>query len=342
MKAVKFMGEGKVELVEVEKPQITRGNQVLLKIRLAAICGSDLHITAVPQSHPCDIGTTMGHECVAEVCAVGEDVTAYKPGDRVAVDPIIPCGNCQFCKEGQYNMCENLPALGVQADGVFAPYCLVTEDKLYPIPDNLPDRSAIFIEMLACVMNSVKRLRIVPGMNAAVYGAGPIGLAVAEVLKASGIGTTVVLERAPGRIQMARDLGVGDYVMDSGAPDYMDKVREVTGGGPDIVVDTVGILLPDSCELVRNEGQILLIGINDHVRQNLLQYLIVRKELTIVAGYATFHTFTDVIKMLASKVVDMDRFLTHEFPIDQAKEALELCRSGKALKTALTFADSDY
>lgn len=342
MKAVKFMGEGKVEIVNAAMPKITKGNQVLLKIRMAAICGSDLHITAVPQSHPCDIGTTMGHECVAEVFAVGAEVTAYRPGDRVAVDPIIPCGTCQFCREGRYNMCQNMPALGVQVDGVFAPYCLVSEDKLYPIPDSVSDRSAIFIEMLACVMNSVKRLHMVPGMCAAVFGAGPIGLAVAEVLKASGAGTTVIMERAPGRIQMARDLAVGDYVVDSGEPAYLEKVRDLTGGGPDIVVDTVGVLLPDCCTLVRNEGQILLIGINDHVRQNLLQFDIVRKELTIVAGYATFHTFTDVIKMLESRVIDVDRFLTHEFPLEEAGEALAVCRSGQALKTILTFSEADY
>lgn len=316
-------------------PKITSGDQVIIKVLAAAICGSDLHITSVPQSHPCDIGTTIGHECIAEVYEIGENVKNYKKGDRVAVDPIIPCGDCAQCKNGHYNMCTNLTALGVQVNGVFAPYCVVTQDKLYPVPEDMPFNRAIFIEMLACIMNGAKRLKVSPGMEVLIFGAGPIGMTFVEVMKALGAGKVFLSEALDSKLELAKERSNADYVMDAKDPDVYTKIKELSNGGPQIVIDTVGVLLPQAVDVVSCEGQILLFGINDHVEQHFHQYDITRKEITIVSSYATHYTFDVAIRMLASGVINVDKIITHEVTMDEINEAMDICRSGHGLKVAV-------
>ena len=335
MNAAKFESEGVMNFREVDVPKATAGNQVVIKVLAAAICGTDIHILSVPQSHPCDVGTTIGHECIAEICEIGPDVKDYKPGDRVAVDPIIPCGACKSCKDGSYNMCENLKALGVQVDGVFAPYCLTTDDKLYPVPKDLPMEQAVFIEMLACVMNGVKRLKMLPGLSVAVLGAGPIGLVFAKVMRAFGAGRLIVSDAMDCRIDFARESTDADLVIDVKKDNLNDKMREILPSGVDIVIDTVGVLFKDAIDIAANEGQILLFGINDHYKNEMMQYDITRKELTITASYATHNSFPISINMLSTGVVNLGPLLTHKLPLKDLMKGIDACKSGEGIKVAI-------
>lgn len=335
MTAAKFEGEGIMNFREVDVPKALTGNQVVIKVLAAAICGTDLHIMAVPQSHPCDVDTTFGHECIAEVYEVGPAVTGYKPGDRVAVDPIIPCGTCASCKSGHYNMCVNLRALGVQVDGVFAPYCLTTADKLYPVSKDLPLEKAVFIEMLSCIMNGVKRIKMLPGLSVAIFGAGPIGLAFAAVMKAFGAGSVILIETMPKRIDFARKNSQADFVIDPSNENLVDRVSQITGSGVDIVIDTVGILFKESIDIVKHEGQILLFGINDHVKREILQFDLIRKEVTVVSSYATHNSFPMAINMLTTGVVNLDALLTHKFPLKDLAKGIEACSKGDGIKVAI-------
>ncbi len=335
MNAAKFEGEGILNFREVDIPKAVKGNQVVLKILAAAICGTDLHILSVPQSHPCDVGTTIGHECIAEVYEIGPEVTEYKPGDRVAVDPIIPCGACSACKNGHYNMCENLTALGVQVDGVFAPYCLTTTDKLYRVSEDLPLEKAVFIEMLACVMNGVKRLKMIPGKTVAILGAGPIGLVFASVMRAFGAGSIIISDAMDCRIDFASDKTDVDLVIDVKKENLREKINEVLPGGVDIVIDTVGVLFKDAVDIAAKEGQILLFGINDHYENKLMQYDITRKELTVLASYATHHSFPMAINMLTTGVVDLEPLLTHQFQLKDLQKGIDVCRTGEGIKVAI-------
>jgi threonine dehydrogenase-like Zn-dependent dehydrogenase len=342
MIAAKFEGEGIMNFREVEVPRALVGNQVVIKVLAAAICGTDLHIMAVPQSHPCDVGTIFGHECIAEVYEIGPDVTGFKPGDRVAVDPIIPCGTCPSCKSGHYNMCVSLKALGVQVDGVFAPFCLTTADKLYPVSKELPLEKAVFIEMLACIMNGVKRIKMLPGLSVAIFGAGPIGLAFAAVMKSFGAGRVILVEMMPRRIDFARQHAEADEVIDSSKENLVERVRQTTGSGADIVIDTVGILFKEAIDIVRHEGQILLFGINDHVKREILQFDLIRKEVTVVASYATHHSFPMAINMLTTGVVNLDSLLTHKFALKDLAQGIETASKGDGIKVAITMDDQDW
>jgi len=335
MKVAKFDGEGILNFREVNIPKAEKGNQVVIKVIAAAICGTDLHILAIPQSHPCDVGTTIGHECIAEVFEVGPDVTEYKLGDRVAVDPIIPCGACKSCKDGSYNMCESLTALGVQVDGVFAPYCLTTADKLHRVSEKLPVKEAVFIEMLSCVMNGVKRLNMLPGKSVAVLGAGPIGLVFASVMRAFGAGKVIISDALDSRLDFARKNAAADLVVDVKKENLKERINEVLPAGVDIVIDTVGTLFKDTIEIAANEGQILLFGINDQYKNELMQYDITRKELTIVASYATHNSFPIAINMLTTGVIKLEPLLTHVFELKDLQKGIDVCNSGEGIKVAI-------
>lgn len=335
MKAAKFISEGVMKIQEVDIPKVKKGNDILVKILAASVCGSDLAILSVPQKHPADFGVTIGHECVAEVYDIGNEVKTFKKGDRVAVDPIIPCGNCAGCKSGHYNMCSNLTAIGVQVDGVFAEYCLVTEDKLHRLPNDLAVEKAIFIEPVACVMNGFKRLNLLPGQSVVVLGAGPIGLYFSKICKAAGAGSVIITEMMDFRIDFAKENSDADYVIDTKAEDLKAKVYEILNGGADIVVDTVGVLFPQAIECVKNEGKILLFGINDRAQQTIRQYDIVHKEITVVASYATHNTFPMVIEMLSKNVVNLDSLLTHKYPLEKLQEAVDVAREGKGVEVVV-------
>lgn len=335
MKAAKFISEGVMDIVDVDIPTIKKGNEVLLKILAASICGSDLAILSVPQKHPANFGVTIGHECVAEVTEVGKDVETFKKGDRVVVDPIIPCGKCPACKNGNYNMCGNLTAIGVQVDGVFAEYCITTDDKLHHLPDNIEVDKAIFIEPIACVMNGFKRLNMLPGQSVVILGAGPIGLYFSKICKASGAGKVIITEMMDYRLDFAKKNSDADLVIDTKNNDLAKTVQETLKGGADIVIDTVGILLAEAIDCVKYEGKILLFGLNDRAKQTISQYDIVHKEITIVASYATHFTFPMVIDMLSRNVINMEGLLTHKFPLSKIQEAVDVAREGKGVEVVV-------
>jgi len=339
MRALKYLSEGSTAIQDVEEPEIKNENEVLLRVLLAAVCGSDLHMTSVPQKHPCDPGTTLGHECVAEVVELGTGVTGYKAGDRVVIEPIISCGHCPSCKRGNYNLCDDLRGLGVVADGVFAEYVVVTEDRLYPISKELSVNKAVFTEMMSCIMNGVKRLDIVPGASIVVFGAGPIGLGTAEIVKAAGAGKVVVTENNQDRIALAQKASSADYILDSSDKGVYEEIKKIVSDeGADIVIDTVGVLFPEAIQTVRRGGQIYLFGMNDQVVREIKENDIVRNELTVISSYSVQSgSFPAAIKMLETGMVDPEPLLTEIVTLDELEDAMDRCRVGQAIKVAVKF-----
>ena len=186
MKAAVFEGNGVLTVKDVPVPKITKANQVLLKIEAASICGTDVHILNVPQSHPGEVGIVLGHEYIGEIIQKGDDVTGYEIGDRVALDPNITCTDCYYCKTGQSNMCKHITCLGIDIDGGFAQYNVLPASCLTKISKDLPIEVAIFAEPMACVVSAMRKIAFHVGETALVLGAGPIGLYFIQMLKASG------------------------------------------------------------------------------------------------------------------------------------------------------------
>lgn len=151
MKAAVFKGGGRLEIENVPVPSIKETDDVLFKIEASGICGTELHITSIPQKHEAGVGTILGHEYIGEVVEVGKGVSDLKPGDRVVPNSMTPCGACEYCNTGFPNICKNIIRLGVYDHGGFAEYSLLPERALYKISKNLSPELGILIEPIACV-----------------------------------------------------------------------------------------------------------------------------------------------------------------------------------------------
>lgn len=331
MRAAVFTGPGQLQVVETPRPRLGRPEDVLIRVEACGVCGTDLHILSVPPGHPGTCGTTLGHEYVGAIEAVGPAVTHVKPGDRVVVDPNLRCGVCRYCQDGLPNQCENFTTLGIFEDGGFAEYNVAPARAVYPIPKELVSEMATFVEPLSCVLNATSELRAQPGDTAVVLGGGPIGLYFAMVLRASGATKVIVSEFSEHRRPFAAKIGAS-RVVNPLQEDLVSAVHAELGDGADIVVDAVGGLLDQAMSVARKAGQIVLFGQNLHRHNQVVPYWITRHELTIKGSYIARNTFPRAIKILTSGLLPVEKLITHRVDLDGIVGALEDMKSGRAMR----------
>jgi D-arabinitol dehydrogenase (NADP+) len=300
-----------------------------VKIRVGAcgLCGTDQHIYDGDFGGPFPL--IGGHELAGEVIALGPDVVEdIQVGERVAVNPNVFCGSCFYCQRGQVNHCLRWNAIGVTRDGGFAEYVVAPETNDYEV--------AAFIEPISCVVYGLKRLHIPVGANALVYGAGPIGLLMLQLVKHGGASTLAVVDLRRDKLEVARRLGADEVVLAGSAAD--DALREVSPLGFDVVIDCTGVpaVVEHMFTHVRNEGKLLLFGVNPadaHVAVS--PYDVYRKDLEIYGSFALRFTFHDAIALLQSGSVDVKTLVSERFPVERFPEAFQLARSGDALKVQI-------
>jgi len=335
MLAAVFEGKGRLNLKEVLTPEIKKPDEVLLQVERASICGTDMRILEVPPGHPATEGVILSHEYTGKVLEVGEAVTQFKKGERVVVDPNVTCGNCSYCKMGIPNMCENMTTLGIFINGGFARYNVAPAKVLHKIsPDLLPEL-AVLAEPLSCVVSATQRLKVHPGEVVVVLGAGPIGLLFIQMFKASGAGKIIVSEISEYRAKFAYESGASRVV--NPLKDNLERiVKEETIVGADVVVDAVGILVKSAMAIVRRGGRILLFGQNYQARAQVAQNDITKNELTVMGSFITRFTFPFAIKIIESKVLDLEKLITHRLPLEDVHKGIEAMRKGEAIKVIIT------
>ncbi|HOX40485.1 MAG TPA: zinc-dependent alcohol dehydrogenase family protein [Candidatus Brocadiia bacterium] len=331
MKAVIFDAPGHYKVGQAPVPAIQKPTDVLLQVEASSICGTDVHILEVPPGHPATVGSILGHEYTGKVLEVGKAVNHLAPGDRVVVDPNITCGRCGPCREGMHNMCDNMTTLGIFMDGGFAEYNVAPAQQLFPIPMEMPPEDAVFCEPLACVVNGCRRAALQTGERAVVLGAGPIGLLFTQMLKASGAGKVIVAEISPFRSKLAKKSGA-DIVVNPQKDDVAAIVKEETGGGPEVVVDAVGSLMPQAIDLVARGGRVLLFGQNSNAKPPITQNLITRKEIAVLGSYIARHTFPQAVKILAGGLLNLKPLVTHRISLDEFDSGLKAMQEGRAVE----------
>lgn len=331
MRAAIFQGEGKLELCMVDIPKLRKPDDVLVQVEACSICGTDVHILNVPPGYHAKPGTILGHELVGKVIATGEAVTQVKTGDRVVCNPNEYCGVCNYCRKNLPNLCEHIIPLGIEEDGGFAEYVRLSECCTYRVADDLPAEIAMFAEPLACMMNGVKKLCVQPGESVLILGAGPIGLMMVQLMKASGASPIIVSETSSIRRKIAMESGA-DIVVDPQNENLKDVVAENTQLGPYHVLDMTGGLFDQAVELVRKGGQILLFGVNASAVTEISQSKITQKEITVLGTWLANASFPEAISILESNQLPLERLVTHRCSLEELEEMVLLLRQGKTVK----------
>jgi D-arabinitol dehydrogenase (NADP+) len=332
VKAAFYDAPYKVSVRETAIPQ-PGPQDVLVRVAACGICGTDQHILQGDffPTYPL-IG---GHELAGEVVAVGDAVDNFRPGDRVAVDPGVYCGHCYFCQRAQGNHCLNWSAIGVTRDGGFAEYVLAPRANIYSIGD-MPYEVAAFIEPVSCVVYGVRRLAPSAGTNALVYGAGPIGLLMTQLLRHTTGGTVTTVDLKSDKLALAGKLGANNTVQ--GGPDADQSLRGISPYGFDIVVDCTGVpqVVEHMFTHVRAEGKLLFFGVNPteaHIKVS--PYEVFKKDLQIFGSFALRYTFHQAIEAMSSGAVQVAPLISDRLPVDRFAEALSLAGSGSALKVQI-------
>ena len=324
---------GIAEIKEIPIPAVKHADDVLIKVEAVSICGTDIRSLANPPAFFFKDDIVIGHEFAGIVTEIGQDVTNCKLGDKVVVHPNIWCGKCPSCRSGHTNQCDNFQHIGDRIDGALAEYICVPEKMVYTISHDVPSHLACLTEPLGCVLNATTTIKAHPGEDVVILGGGPIGLIFAMIYKASGT-RVFVSEPSEYRRQLAMDIGV-DGVINPITHDLNVELRKIAPLGADIVVDAVGVLLPDAMKVAKKGGRIAVFGINQSAQVSLNEFPITEKELEIHGAYITKGTFPLAIKLIESGILPLEKIVTHRLPFKDFMQGVELMRSGLGSKVVV-------
>ena len=329
MKAVVLTGLRQMELRDVPEPKIEKDTDVLLKIEMVGVCGSDVHYyeTGKIGAQIVEYPFIVGHECAATVAAVGKSVTNLKVGEAVVVDPAVYCHDCFQCRIGRENTCYNLRFLGTpgQGGGCLCEYIVMSQECCYPTGGTLTSEQAVLCEPLSIAAYSVERAKMSENANVVILGAGPIGLCTFVSAKAQNVNTCYMTEKIHERVDIAKKAGA-TWV---GNPDEQDIVKEILEQQPDgldVAFECAGQQeTVDQCiDLLRPGGTLVLTGIPRFDRVSLAIDVMRRKEITIV-NIRRQNEFTQKsVDLIASGRVNVDFMVTHYFPLEETQKAFDL------------------
>lgn len=331
MKAAVFSGPNALKVERVQVPEVGP-DDVLLKVDMCGICGTDVHILRGSFPAP-NLPLIPGHEFAGHVVAVGENVGHVKTDDYVTADINLACGHCYFCRRQQKLFCDQIRQIGVHTHGALAEFVKAPASAIYHVPAELSPRQSAYIEPLACAVHGQERAEITPGSSVAIIGAGPMGLAHIQLAKLKGAAPIIVSEMNRIRLDKAREMGA-DHVIDAGDRDAVEAVKELTEGrGADFVIEAVGSIptYRQAFEMVRRGGTLVAYGAAPSTASlELKPFDIYSKELNIVGSYAgTYATWPEAIALIQGGRFDPEQIVTEVVPLDDVVGAIETVEKNK-------------
>ncbi|MET8359815.1 zinc-dependent dehydrogenase [Micromonospora sp. NPDC005171] len=344
MKVVRFHAPGDVRIEDAPEP--TPGpTDVKIRVRACSTCGTDVKISRFGHHHIAP-PRVMGHEIAGEITEVGDDVTGWRPGDRVQVIAAIPCGTCAECRRGRMTVCPNQVSMGYHFDGGFAEYLVVPHnvlavDGLNRIPEGLSFAEASVAEPLACVLNGQNLAGVGEGDDVVVVGSGPIGCLHVRLARARGAARVFLVDLNRERLDLAANLVQPDAAICGAETDVVDEVLKLTEGrGADVVITATaaGAAQEQAVQMTARQGRISFFGGLPKDKpvisldSNLLHY----RELTIVGanGSSPEHN-KEALRLIANGSVPVADLITHRLPLDRALDAFGIVARGEAIKVTI-------
>jgi L-iditol 2-dehydrogenase len=333
MKAVRLHGAGDLRYHIEPEPILEEGSE-LIKIKAVGICGSDLHwledagIGDAKLNEP----LILGHE------SAGVIESGSRQGDRVAIDPCIPCGNCAYCLEGNPNLCPYQIFTGHSGqDGTMCERIVWPSRNLFTLPDSLSDEDGAMLEPLGVAIHATRLAKLEPGMRVGVFGCGPIGLLIVQLLRLMNPAQIIVTDKLTHRLDAAKEFGATDCFQ---AEDHLEvePVWAATGGeGVHLAFEAAceNEAVMTAIEAARPGSHVILVGIPDDDRTSFRASSARRKGLTIKLCRRMKHTYPRAIQLVESGKIDVRSIVSHRYPLDQFQRAFDVAVRREGLKVVL-------
>jgi L-iditol 2-dehydrogenase len=329
MKAMMLTGIRQMKMFEVPAPIITNDSDVLIKMKTLGVCGSDVHYynNGKIGSQVVKFPFPVGHEGAGEIVAVGKAVKHLKVGQRIAIEPAMPCGECDQCLAGRSHTCRKLKFLGCpgQAEGCLSEYIVMPEGSCIPISDKLSYDQAAISEPLAIGVYAVKQSIPMQGANIGILGFGPIGMSVLLPAISQGANRIYVSDKIDKRLEIAFKCGA----IWTGNPDNTDIIESVKEKEPhllDVVFECCGKqeAIDQAIEILKPGGKLMIIGIPEFSRWSFSVDKLRHKEITITNVRRQVNCVESALEMMEKGQVDVSRMPTHRFSFDNTQKAFEL------------------
>jgi L-iditol 2-dehydrogenase len=329
MKAMMLTGIRQMEMKEIPEPVIINPNDVKIKMTVVGICGSDIHYYTKGQigSQIVKYPFTVGHEGAGVVTEVGKDVKNVKSGDAIAIEPAMPCWECDQCLAGRHHTCRNLLFLGCpgQAEGCLMEYIVMPEESCFQLGEVLkPDHGSIS-EPLAIGVYAVKQSGGTKGLKVGILGYGPIGMSVMLAAKAEGTDYFYITDKIDRRLSIAMketNIITGNPIQE----DIVNKILKEESLGLDVVFECCGQqeALDQAIEILKPGGKLVVVGIPEFDCWSLSADKIRRKEISLQFIRRQVNCLDATLEMMQNRLISIDNMVTHRFTFDKTKEAFDL------------------
>jgi len=345
MKAAYLVEPGRIEYREIPVPK-PAPDEALVEVMSCGVCGSDVHYYQHGRIGPFVVEEPLilGHECAGVVVETGADVTDLKPGDRVAIEPGVPCRRCEFCRSGRYNLCAGVVFLATPpVQGAFTEYLAHPADFLFKLPDDVSIEEGAMIEPFAVGIHSAVRGGATVGKTATVLGTGPIGLCTLQALRAFGVSQIIATDIAPARLELASKLGASATI-NAAEHDAVEAVMDLTRGrGTDLVFETAGAVatVQQTPALVARGGRVVLVGMPPADAVPLDVVLLETKEADVFTIFRYANVYPKAVAILAQHKVDLLTMITSRYGLDEVPQALHFAaeRSPETIKIMVNAED---
>lgn len=327
-KAFYMTGIEKLEQGEAPMPSV-KPDGVIIKLKAVGICGSDLHYYTHGRIGDCIVEPPfiLGHECAGEVVEVGSEVNNLKVGDRVCMEPGVPCYKCDLCLEGKYNLCRSLHFWATPPDqGCLCEYVAHPAAFTFKIPDNMSYVEGALVEPLAVGLHACNRANVRMGDTVAIIGAGCIGLVTLMSAKSMGATKIIVGDVNEKRLEKAAELGA--ITVNTEKEDYVKRVMELTGGhGADIVIDCAGFTptFKQAVDAIKYGGVIVMVGLGGEKLDDLDNNLLSVKELDVRWVFRYRNVYPMAINAVSSGIINLKSIVSHSFKFEETDVAYATC-----------------
>lgn len=329
MKAMMLTGIRQMEMREVPDPVITGPKDVKIKMKVLGICGSDVHYYTQGKigSQEVVYPFTVGHEGAGVVVETGSAVKKVKPGDIIAIEPAMPCWECDQCRSGRYHTCRKLRYLGCpgQAEGCLSEYLVMPEESCFPLPGKLTADQGAISEPLSIGVYSVKQSGNIKGAKIAIFGFGPIGMSVALAAKAGGAEKIYITDKIDERLAIAKKESVL-CTLNPVKENIVEKIRQKEPHGLDVVFECCGQqeALDQAVDIVKPGGKIMVVGIPEFDMWSLNVEDTRRREISLHFVRRQVDCVEPALELMERGKINVGNMITHRFPFGNAKEAFDL------------------